>query len=180
MKKIIKYIIKIFIKVIISFLSSINSGRYFIDELIKNMLTKKEIIEHKELKFNFHVPNRLNYFRVNTFSSKEPETLNWIDTFAKQNVFWDIGANIGLYSCYAAKRADSKVYAFEPSVFNLELLAKNIYINLLTDKIIIIPFPLSDNLDIKTFYMSSTEKGGALSTFGKKIMYDGTSMLNIF
>ena len=35
MKKIIKYIIKIFTKVIISFLSSINSGRYFIDELIK-------------------------------------------------------------------------------------------------------------------------------------------------
>ena len=66
------------------------------------------------------------------------------------------------------------------SVFNLELLAKNIYINLLTDKIIIIPFPLSDNLDIKTFYMSSTEKGGALSTFGKKINHNGTSMLNIF
>ena len=180
MKKIIKYIIKIFTKVIISFLSSINSGRYFIDELSKNILTKKKIIKHKELKFNFHIPNRLNYFRVNTFSSKEPETLNWIDTFAKQNVFWDIGANIGLYSCYAAKRADSKVYAFEPSVFNLELLAKNIYINLLTDKIIIIPFPLSDNLDIKTFYMSSTEKGGALSTFGKKIIYDDITMSNIF
>ena len=84
MKKIIKYIIKIFTKVIISFLSSINSGRYFIEELNKNILTKKKIIEHKELKFNFHVPNRLNYFRVNTFSTKEPETLNWIDGKAKR------------------------------------------------------------------------------------------------
>ena len=174
MKKIIKYIIKIFIKVIISFLSSINSGRYFIDELIKNILTKKKIIEHKELKFNFHVPNRLNYFRVNTFSTKEPETLNWIDTFAKQNVFWDIGANIGLYSCYAARRANSKVYAFEPSVFNLELLAKNIYINSLSDKITIIPFPLIDNIKETEFNMSSIEWGGATSTFGENYKHDGS------
>ena len=174
MKKIIKYIIKIFTKVIISFLSSINSGRYFIDELSKNILTKKKIIKHKELKFNFHIPNRLNYFRVNTFSSKEPETLNWIDTFAKQNVFWDIGANIGLYSCYAAKRADSKVYAFEPSVFNLELLAKNIYINSLSDKITIIPFPLIDNIKETEFNMSSIEWGGSISTFGEDYKHDGS------
>ena len=180
MKKIIKHIIGIFAKVIIFLLSSINSGRYFIDELNNNLFIKRQTIKHKDLEFNFHVPNRLNYFRVNTFSSKEPETLNWIDTFTTQSIFWDIGANIGLYSCYAAKRTNSKVYAFEPSVFNLELLAKNIYINSLSDKITIIPFPVSDNLDIKTFYMSSTERGGALSTFGKKINHDGSSMTNIF
>ena len=50
LKKIIKYIIKIFTKVIISFLSSINSGRYFIDELSKNVLTKKKIITIYEKK----------------------------------------------------------------------------------------------------------------------------------
>ena len=40
MKKIIKYVIKIFTKVIILFLSSINSGRYLIDELNKNIIKK--------------------------------------------------------------------------------------------------------------------------------------------
>ena len=44
----------------------------------------------------FSVPNELNYFRVNTFSSKEPETLDWIDTLKPGTVLWDIGANIGL------------------------------------------------------------------------------------
>ena len=37
-------------------------------------------------------------------------------------VFVDIGANIGLYSIYAAKCRNIKVFAFEPSVFNLEFL----------------------------------------------------------
>ena len=141
MKKIIKYIIKTFAKYIILLSSKINAGRYFTDELTKNILFKKQAVKHKELKFQFFIPNRINYMRVDTFSTKEPETLQWIDTFKKKNTFWDIGANIGLYSCYAVKRAESQVYAFEPTVFNLELLAKNVYLNSLSNKIIIIPFP---------------------------------------
>jgi len=180
MKKIIKYLIEIFTKNLILFLSSFNYGRYVIDEINKNILIKKKVINHNNKEFKFYVPNRLNYFRANTFSTKEPETLEWIDAFKKQSVFWDIGANIGLYSCYAAKSADSKVYAFEPSIFNLELLAKNIYINLLSEKIAIIPIPISDSLDVNTFFMSSVEWGGALSTFGKNIGHDGLPISNIF
>ena len=85
-----------------------------------------------------------------------------------------------MYTCYAAKRKNCKVYAFEPSVFNLELLSKNIFINSLSDEIIIIPFPINDRLDLNNFYMSSTEWGGALSTFGKNIGHDGQQMSNIF
>ena len=73
MKKILKLTIK--------FSSKINSGRYFVDELSKAILSKKKTIKHKDLEFNFYVPNRLNFFRVDTFSTKEPETLEWIDTF---------------------------------------------------------------------------------------------------
>ena len=52
----------------------------------------------------FFVPNSVVQWRVNTFFSKEPETLEWIDNFKffKDGVFWDIGANIGLYSIYAS------------------------------------------------------------------------------
>ena len=77
----------------------------------------------------------------------------------KKLFFWDIGANIGLYSCYAVKRADCQVYAFEPSVFNLELLAKNIYLNSLSDKVTIIYLPLFDRLAVRPFYMTSKEWG---------------------
>ena len=135
MKKLLKIFITIFAKSIINILGKINAGRYFIDELSSAIVNRKKIIKHRDLKFKLHVPNRLNFFRAETFSTKEPETLNWIDTFKKNSIFWDIGANIGLYSCYAASRANCQVYAFEPSVFNLELLVKNININSLSEKI---------------------------------------------
>ncbi len=172
MKKILKLIIQVFTKSIIAFLSKLNAGRYFIDELSGSIFNIKKTIKHKELQFSFYVPNRLNFFRVATFSSKEPETLEWIDTFKKKSVFWDIGANIGLYSCYAAARANCQVYAFEPSVFNLELLAKNININSFSNKIRIISFPLCESLAFKPFNMSTMERGGALSNFGENLDHE--------
>ena len=47
----------------------------------------------------FFVPNSLILYRVNTFFTKEPETLDFIDQFKskKRIIFWDIGGNIGLY-----------------------------------------------------------------------------------
>ena len=125
---------------------------------------------------SFYSPNRLNHFRIETFSTKEPETLEWINKFSEKSVFWDIGANIGLYSCYAAKRTNCYVYSFEPSVFNLEILAKNININKLNEKISIVSLPLTNIIKETDFNMSSTEWGGAVSTFGEKHIYDGTKI----
>ena len=87
MKKFLKLIIKVFAKNIIRFSSQINAGRYFVDKLTNAILHKKKIVKHKNLKFSFYVPNRLNFFRVDAFSSKEPETLEWIDTFKKKVYF---------------------------------------------------------------------------------------------
>ena len=77
-------------------------------------------------------PNHLIKWRVDTFYNKEPETLDWINKFINTNpiIFWDIGANIGLYSLYAAiKHKNCEVISFEPSTSNLRILSRNIYIN---------------------------------------------------
>ena len=113
-----KKIIQIFLKV-----------KYFrrIAELVaENLLEEYLSIKHDGVVLKFSSPNNLSRWRIKTFSKKEPETLDWINNFRSNSVFWDIGANIGIYSCYAAKKKSCKVYAFEPSVFNLDLLAKNI------------------------------------------------------
>ena len=128
----------------------------------------------------FSVPNRINNFRFETFSTKEPETLEWIDSIPQGSVLWDIGANIGLHSCYAAKARGCKVFAFEPSAFNLEQLVRNIFLNKMMRQAVIIPFPLSENLSLNTLNMASTEWRAAKSTFGENYGCDGQPLDKIF
>ena len=122
-------------------------------KIINSIINRLKAVNHKQIKMFFYVPNPLNKYRIKTFSTKEPETLAWIDSFKKNSVFWDVGANIGLYSIYAAKASSCKVFAFEPSVFNLELLAKNININNLSLQIAIFPIALSNKSGINLFQM---------------------------
>ena len=129
MKKIIKIILKKLAKNFIAIANTNKMGRYFSEHLAKFIFNQKMKINYNNVDLSFYVPNRLNKYRVDTFSIKEPETLKWIEKFEKNSNFWDVGANIGLYSCYAAKTRNCNVYAFEPSVFNLEILAKNIDLN---------------------------------------------------
>ena len=125
-------------------------------------------------------PNFLNRYRHKTFFTKEPETLGWIDGFEKGAVFYDIGANVGLYSIYAAVKNDSQVFSFEPSFFNLEFLARNIHNNKLTDRISIFPVALNDKVSISNFQLTSTEWGGALSTFEKGFDDSGNKIESTF
>ena len=126
---------------------------------------------------NFFCPNELTKWRVKTLYEKEPETLDWIDNFEqnKQIIFWDIGANIGLYSIYASvKFKNINVISFEPSSSNLRILSRNISINNLENKIKICQFPLSNltnhfSMMRETFFI----EGGAMNTFGNNIDFEG-------
>jgi FkbM family methyltransferase len=148
--------------------------------MVDNIMSRTRTIEHGGHSLVFCVPNAQNRYRIDTFSTKEPETLEWIDSLPRGAVLWDIGANVGLYSCYAAARQGCRVFAFEPSVFNLELLARNIHLNGLTDRVTIVPLALSDSLAVSKLNLSNTEWGGALSTFGRAYGHDGHSLQKVF
>ena len=97
---------------------------------MKNLESPQWIRDIKDRKYS--------WWRVDTYFSKEPETLEWIDSFQeKENlIFWDIGANIGLYSIYnTLKNNNSKTIAFEPSTSNLRILSRNISINSFEDNV---------------------------------------------
>jgi len=96
----------------------------------------------------FFSPNFLIDLLIKDFYSKEPETIEWIDNFKKNEriIFWDIGSNIGLYSIYAAITHENiEVISFEPSTSNLRILSRNIFINKLHEKISIFQIPLGEN-----------------------------------
>lgn len=144
-------------------------------EAEKNRIKKQTVTYFKNSKIEkltLFTPNWTCRFRANTFSTKEPETLEWIDESESDGVFFDIGANVGLYSLYYAATKKGKVYAFEPSVFNLSLLAKNIYENRLHDQIKIITNPLTQQNQFADFGLSTIEEGGAMSGFGFDYDYD--------
>ena len=180
MKKLLKYILKKISEIFVSSLKYSKIGFYFLEKINSNIIDIRGIVKNKEIELRFFTPNRINKLRVKTFFTKEPETLGWIDGFDENSVFFDIGSNVGLYSCYAAKQKKCKVFSFEPSVFNLEILAKNIYLNELSKKIVIVPSPLTNKIKISEFNMSSQETGGAFSTFGEAYTHDGSEIKSNF
>ena len=148
-------------------------------EFIQNESYKK--IQILNQKINFFIPNQLVEWRVDTFHTKEPETLEWIDTFDKSGdfIFWDIGANIGLYSIYnSLKHKKSQTISFEPSTSNLRVLSRNISINNLFDRIKIFTAPLTKGGN-KFLIMKEGEfqEGGALNSFGENFDFEGKKFL---
>ncbi len=177
------------IKKIIFFISS--KGIFLIEKLIFLTSNKSFLAWHKEFieslsykkieilnsKISFFVPNHLVEWRVDTFYKTEPETLEWIDSFENKDnlVFWDIGANIGLYSIYnSLKNKNSTTIAFEPSTSNLRVLSRNISINNLDSKIKIFTPPLT-NVENKFLTMkeSTFQEGGAMHSFGGSFDFEG-------
>lgn len=176
----IKNLVKSAIRSLVTIFSQSGVGRFVLEQILNTAMSRNRSLSHNGTQLNFVVPNGINNFRVDTFSTKEPETLEWIDQIPFGSNLWDIGANVGLYSCYAAKARNCKVYAFEPSVFNLELLARNVFLNKLVDKVMILPLPLSEKSENSNLNMTTTEWGGALSTFGQDYTHDGKKLKQVF
>ena len=173
LKKLTKKLIEINVVIFFKVLNKIGIGRYILYKLSNKIVNEKKTIVIKNSKLLFYVPNETNRFRVNTFFTKEPDTLVWIDSFKEKSIFFDIGANIGLYSCYAAKNSKCDTYAFEPSFFNLRMLMKNVNVNKCEKLITIIANPLSDSDGVAEFKNGNTHEGGALSAFGVGYGVDG-------
>lgn len=180
MKTIVKIWLKRLLDWLLAFMEKFATGRYLYAQIIENIMGRTQNVVYGGTELTVCVPNALNVYRAETFSTKEPETLEWIDGVSKGSVLWDIGANVGLYTCYAAKARGCRVFAFEPSVFNLELLARNIFLNELTDQVTIVPLPLSEELAVNKLNMTTTQWGGAMSTFGQTYGHDGEPMRNVF
>ena len=166
MKNLLKFFLSQFGKLLF-FIMNNKLGIYISDSFLNSKINHTKRISIKNINFLLHTPTYLTNYRYRTFFSKEPETIEWIDNFEKDSVFFDIGANVGLYSIYASISKNSKVFSFEPSFFNLELLARNIYSNKMEKKIVVVPLPLNDKISISNFDLTSTDWGGALSTFEK-------------
>lgn len=139
-----------------------------------------DVIETPRGRIHMCALNGLASWRASTLLSKEPETIEWIDSFGKSDVFWDIGANIGVYSLYAAIDRNVRVISFEPGAGNYALLNKNIELNRLGERVTALCVALSDQRGVGTLNMSTTEPGGALSNYGEAVDHEGNPFDPVF
>lgn len=74
--------------------------------------------------------NKLEKWRMETLFTKEPETIAWIESFSEDGIFYDIGANIGVFSLFCAMiRPNMRIVSFEPDIYNFTDLCRNIVLN---------------------------------------------------
>jgi len=140
-------------------------------EIIKNISGTKtdyEIDYEEVANIKFHNIGRVINKRIKSFYTKEPKTLEWINSFEPNSVLVDVGANIGVYSLYAAKQGH-KVYAFEPQALNFAELYTNIYLNKLSDKIMGYNIALNSKNSIEYLSLLSMVPGQSHNDFALDI-----------
>jgi FkbM family methyltransferase len=96
----------------------------------------------------------------------EPETIRWIDSLPKNEVLWDIGANVGTFGIYAAVERNLTVVAFEPNAATYSVLARNIEMNECGHLVSAFPIALSNQTGIDHLYMANSAAGHSMHAFG--------------
>ena len=51
----------------------------------------------------YNIKNLTTLGRAQTLFTKEPITITWLRSFEKNKIFFDVGANVGMYSIFSIK-----------------------------------------------------------------------------
>lgn len=120
--------------------------------------------------FKYSIVNEITLWRAQTLFIKEPITIEWIRSFEKNKIFFDVGANVGMYSIFASMNSNVTVYSFEPESNNFQTLMNNITQNNLSDFIIPYPIGLSDRTELSKLQISKFEAGSSHHTVGENYL----------
>jgi FkbM family methyltransferase len=136
---------------------------------LRKRLAREVVIRDQGSQYRFRCESLTEFIRALSLLSREPGTLAWIRSeVGPGDVFYDIGANIGVYSIVAAERVGEagKVIAFEPHGPNFVRLLENIALNGLEDRVVPCNFALHGEEGFLPFAYVSTETGSSGSQFG--------------
>jgi len=126
------------------------------------------------------ISSRMENMRAQHILTKEPDTISWLNKLQPNELFIDVGANIGIYSLYAAAVRGSRVIAFEPEAQNFAALVKNISLNNLGDRVSAWPYALSSKSGPLELNLTAITAGGSQHTAGEPINELGRRFKPIF
>jgi FkbM family methyltransferase len=119
------------------------------------------------MKIKFNKSSSISNWRFETLYTKEPGTVDLLKkNLQPGDVFFDIGANVGIYSILAATLVNCQVYSFEPHIINALELMKNVRLNSLEDRVKVLTLALNDVETLLDFNYASEEPGSSGSQLG--------------
>lgn len=116
--------------------------------------------------FTLSVPDNTAHYWVTAGPNSEPGTLDWIDGFGPDDVLYDIGANVGLYTLYAAAKG-AHVVAFEPNPFTYAVLVRNLHLNDLTQSVMPLLVALDATSHRAALSLSGVQAGSVHNGLGR-------------
>ncbi|MCI5049225.1 MAG: FkbM family methyltransferase [Rickettsiales bacterium] len=122
-------------------------------------------VNHNGQQVHYGTPNSMTAWRVKSIFDKEPDTMAWLETFTADDIMLDVGANVGMYSIWAAKIAGTRVFAFEPESQNFAQLCRNIALNQLDNMVTAYCLALSDETKLDILHLSQFAIGGSCHSF---------------
>ncbi|MFM1813699.1 MAG: hypothetical protein RLZ98_394 [Pseudomonadota bacterium] len=117
-----------------------------------------------------------SYQRARSFLGKEPETIEWLrNSLRPDDVFLDIGANIGIFSLFAAMHLDDNghVYACEPHLPNATQVLQNAALNGLENRLSVLSIAASGEDGYFPFHYKRWGEGAS----GSQLAIEGNPAL---
>jgi FkbM family methyltransferase len=136
---------------------------------LRDRLAKQVTVEDRGEQLRFTCVSHGEIARANTLFVKEEGTVQWIRSQVRAgDVFYDIGANIGIYTLLAARQVgpSGAVYAFEPHLGNVQSLLANVRANAVDGRVKVISSPLTDAEGFFDFHYRSAIAGSSGSQLG--------------
>ena len=135
---------------------------------------------HEGVRMLFSTPNTFTLWRVQTIYDKEPWTLEWVATIQPGEILLDCGANVGMYTIWAAMTREARVYAFEPESQNYAILNRNILLNGLSGRVTAYCMGLSDASGLSKLHMADLRAGGSCHSVGEALDFKLEPLTTVF
>ena len=117
---------------------NLNGRSTFSNEFMQLLDPRIDVVLDNQ-KLTFRTGNGRLLWRAKSLLTEEPLMITWIRSMHRDDVVLDVGANVGIYTIPIAKRVQT-VYACELDPLNIAILKENMFLNAVTENVVVLPF----------------------------------------
>ena len=139
---------------------NLNGRSTFSNEFMQLLDPRIDVVLDNQ-KLTFRTGNGRLLWRAKSLLTEEPLMITWIRSMHRDDVVLDVGANVGIYTIPIAKRVQT-VYACELDPLNIAILKENMFLNGVTENVVVLPFACGDSAKIVDVKFRDLAYGDAL------------------